>query len=58
MRRALPILLALALLGGCGRSGELFQGYVEGEYVYVASPLGGLARAKERAARMAAGGGA
>ncbi|MES9994521.1 HlyD family efflux transporter periplasmic adaptor subunit [Desulfovibrio aminophilus] len=41
MRRALPILLALALLGGCGRSGELFQGYVEGEYVYVASPLGG-----------------
>lgn len=35
---------ALALLGlaACGRAGALsFQGYIEGEYVYVASPLAG-----------------
>ena len=34
--------LAAALLAGCsGNSTHEFQGYVEGEYVYVASPLGG-----------------
>jgi HlyD family secretion protein len=34
--------LAAALLAGCsGDSTHEFQGYVEGEYVYVASPLGG-----------------
>jgi HlyD family secretion protein len=34
--------LAVALLAGCsGNSTHEFQGYVEGEYVYVASPLGG-----------------
>jgi HlyD family secretion protein len=34
--------LAVALLAGCfGNSSSTFQGYVEGEYVYVASPLGG-----------------
>jgi HlyD family secretion protein len=34
--------LAAAFLAGCSRNspGE-FQGYIEGEYVYVASPLGG-----------------
>jgi HlyD family secretion protein len=33
---------ALALLAGCsGNSSNTFQGYVEGEYVYVAPPLGG-----------------
>ena len=35
-------LLAAALLGGCGKnSANHFQGYIEGEYVYVAAPLGG-----------------
>jgi HlyD family secretion protein len=35
-------MLAAALLAGCsGNSAHEFQGYVEGEYVYVASPLGG-----------------
>lgn len=35
-------LLPVLLLGACGRGGgDLYQGYVEGEYVYVASPLGG-----------------
>jgi HlyD family secretion protein len=34
--------LAAALFAGCsGNSTHEFQGYVEGEYVYVASPLGG-----------------
>jgi HlyD family secretion protein len=34
--------LAAALLAGCsGGSSGAFQGYIEGEYVYVASPLGG-----------------
>jgi HlyD family secretion protein len=34
--------LASAFLAGCsGNSDHEFQGYVEGEYVYVASPLGG-----------------
>jgi HlyD family secretion protein len=34
--------LALALLAGCSiNSSKVFQGYIEGEYVYVASPLGG-----------------
>jgi HlyD family secretion protein len=34
--------LALVFLAGCsGNSDHEFQGYVEGEYVYVASPLGG-----------------
>jgi HlyD family secretion protein len=35
-------LLAAALLAGCsGNSTHEFQGYIEGEYVYVAPPLGG-----------------
>lgn len=38
---ALAVLVAAALTG-CGRQGSgAFQGYIEGEYVYVASPLGG-----------------
>jgi HlyD family secretion protein len=38
----LALALATALLAGCsGNSDHEFQGYVEGEYVYVASPLGG-----------------
>ncbi len=33
---------ALVLLGGCaGDAPSTYQGYVEGEYVYLASPLGG-----------------
>ena len=36
------VALAAALLAGCsGKSSGAFQGYIEGEYVYVASPLGG-----------------
>jgi len=34
--------LAAALLGGCAKnSSDGWQGYIEGEYVYVAAPLGG-----------------
>jgi len=34
--------LAAVLLAGCsGNSSGAFQGYIEGEYVYVAAPLGG-----------------
>ena len=34
--------LAAALLGGCAKnSSDNFQGYIEGEYVYVAAPLAG-----------------
>ncbi len=34
--------LAATLLAGCsGNSSGMFQGYIEGEYVYVAAPLGG-----------------
>src|SRR3954469_19134217 len=33
--------LAVALAGCSGRAPGTYQGYVEGEYVYVASPLGG-----------------
>lgn len=36
------LVFAAALLGGCSKkSSGGFQGYVEGEYVYVAAPLGG-----------------
>lgn len=39
---AIFCLLAGALLAGCAkRSPGNFQGYIEGEYVYVAAPLGG-----------------
>lgn len=44
MKKFLPATLALftALLAGCGKdSTGTFQGYIEGEFVYVASPLGG-----------------
>ena len=34
--------LVVAFWAGCsGNSSKVFQGYIEGEYVYVASPLGG-----------------
>ena len=37
--------LAATLIAGCGPgSADEFQGYLEGEYVYVASPLGGALR--------------
>jgi len=40
--RLLPAVLVAGLLVGCGRSSPGgFQGYIEGEYVYVAAPLGG-----------------
>jgi len=36
------LVLAATLLGGCAKnSSDAFQGYIEGEYVYVAAPLGG-----------------
>jgi len=43
MRRdALSLFIALGILGGCsGDKPPTYQGYVEGEYVYVASPVGG-----------------
>jgi len=38
----IPALAAAALLAGCAKNSPGgFQGYVEGEYVYVAAPLGG-----------------
>jgi HlyD family secretion protein len=41
-RIALPILIvSLATLGGCSDPAPSFQGYVEGEYVYIASPVAG-----------------
>jgi HlyD family secretion protein len=40
--RFIPLALAVMLLAGCGgKSPAAFQGYIEGEYVYVAPPLGG-----------------
>jgi HlyD family secretion protein len=40
--KTVPLLLALLLLVGCRREGtDRVQGYVEGEFVHVASPLGG-----------------
>ena len=39
---AIWFVLAAALLGGCTKnSSDSFQGYIEGEYVYVAAPLAG-----------------
>lgn len=38
----LPFLLAAALLAACGRNGPpTYQGYVEGEYLYLAAPQAG-----------------
>ena len=40
--KTICLLFAAALLGGCAKSStDAFQGYVEGEYEYVAAPLGG-----------------
>jgi HlyD family secretion protein len=42
LRVALPALAAM-LLAGCGeKSPPNYQGYIEGEYVYVAAPLSGM----------------
>src|ERR1035437_5035235 len=45
MKNFLSVMLAAfaaMLLAGCGKNSTgSFQGYIEGEYVYVASPLGG-----------------
>ena len=39
---ALALLIAAEILGGCsGDTPSTYQGYVEGEYVHVASPVGG-----------------
>ncbi|MDR2016994.1 MAG: HlyD family efflux transporter periplasmic adaptor subunit [Burkholderiales bacterium] len=52
------VVLAGALLGACSeKTAETFQGYVEGEYIYVASPLGGrLDRLTVRRGAIVAGG--
>jgi HlyD family secretion protein len=40
--RFIPVVLVAGLLAGCGEKPPVgFQGYLEGEYVYVAAPLGG-----------------
>jgi HlyD family secretion protein len=36
-----PVLAAIAIAGCSPRPANPYQGYIEGEYVYVASPLGG-----------------
>ena len=45
MKKFCQVILAIvlaAVFSGCGQHGSgAFQGYIEGEYVYVASPLGG-----------------
>ncbi|MDL2272887.1 HlyD family efflux transporter periplasmic adaptor subunit [Desulfovibrio sp. OttesenSCG-928-I05] len=61
MRRYIPAFLVLLplVLGGCGDTGtESFQGYVEGEYLYLASPRAGrLERLEaERGGSVEAGG--
>ena len=51
-------LAALSVLAGCNRPGDQrLQGYVEGEFVYVASPLGGALEAifVQRGAEVKAG---
>lgn len=56
-RLALPVLVLLAL-AGCARPGPAgYQGYLEGEFVYVASPLAGRLEslAVPKGARVAAG---
>ena len=41
-RNTLALLMAAQILGGCsGDKPSTYQGYVEGEYVHVASPVGG-----------------
>ena len=41
--RCIPVaLVAIVAFGGCYRSGKApWQGYIEGEFVYVSSPLAG-----------------
>ena len=41
-RTLMALALSVAFIAGCSRNpANVFQGYIEGEYVYVASPLGG-----------------
>jgi HlyD family secretion protein len=41
-RTLMVLALSVAFTAGCSRNpANVFQGYIEGEYVYVASPLGG-----------------
>lgn len=57
-RNALPVLVSLLLLGSCGKDQpEVFQGYVEGEFVYLAAPQAGYLQSLEapRGSRVAAG---
>jgi len=57
-RRVLASLIAALLVAGCSRDAQNgYQGWVEGEYVHVASPVGGrlerllVARGQQVAAR-------
>jgi HlyD family secretion protein len=55
---ATAVLVALALLASCARPGPAYyQGYIEGEYIYVASPLAGRVEklAVEKGQRIEAG---
>ncbi len=58
MRRPIALGLMFALLAGCNRHAPSgFQGYIEGEFVYVASPLAGRldSLAVEKGTRVDAG---
>jgi HlyD family secretion protein len=58
MRTVLLVILAAFTLAGCARKGPAgWQGYLEGEFVYVASPLAGQLEklSVQRGARVAAG---
>ena len=57
--KAALLVLAFFVLSGCGRQGSpAYQGYIEGEFVYVASPLAGRLEklAVQKGAQVAAGG--
>lgn len=57
-RKLLPATAALLLLVGCGKPGpEAFQGYVEGEYIYLAAPQAGYLQSLDlpRGSRVATG---
>lgn len=58
MKTVLPSLLILALLSGCSPDRPTsFQGYVEGDYLYLAAPVGGyLASPEVRRGDRVAGG--
>jgi hypothetical protein len=63
LTRLVPAALALLALAGCSPAGPSgWQGYLEGEFVHLAAPLGGrlerlaVARGGQRSAGVASGG--